>query len=79
MLISVHDKDKPEVISLAKKFADVGLKIYSTPNTGRLIQSAGIKAEIIEEFSDGKHVIEMLETGKIDYIVYTGSTAKSTI
>lgn len=79
VLISVHDKDKPEVISLAKKFADVGLKIYSTPNTGKLIQSAGINAEIIEEFSDGKHVIEMLETGKIDYIVYTGSTAKSTI
>ena len=33
VLITVQDKDKDEVIPLAKKFSDVGLKIYATDGT----------------------------------------------
>jgi carbamoyl-phosphate synthase large subunit len=79
VLISVHDKDKPEIIGIAKKFADLGLKIYSTAKTGGVLRNAGIEVETIGDFEDCSAVLDVLETGKIDYIVYTGSTKQSTI
>ena len=79
VLISVHDKDKPEIVGIAKKFADLGLKIYSTAKTGVGLRAAGIEVETIGDFNDCSAVLDVLETGKIDYIVYTGSTKQSTI
>ena len=79
VLISVHDKDKPEIVSIAKKFADLGLKIYSTAKTGVGLRAAGIEVETIGDFNDCSAVLDVLETGKIDYIVYTGSTKQATI
>ncbi len=79
VLISVHDKDKPEIVGIAKKFADLGLKIYSTAKTGVGLRAAGIEVETIGDFEDCSAVLDVLETGKIDYIVYTGSTKQATI
>ena len=79
VLISVHDKDKPEIVGIAKKFADLGLKIYSTAKTGIGLRAAGIEVETIGDFNDCSAVLDVLETGKIDYIVYTGSTKQATI
>ncbi len=79
VLISVHDKDKPEIVGIAKKFADLGLKIFSTAKTGGVLREAGIEVETIGDFEDCSAVLDVLETGKIDYIVYTGSTKQSTI
>jgi carbamoyl-phosphate synthase large subunit len=79
VLISVHDKDKPEIVGIAKKFADLGLKIYSTAKTGVGLRAAGIEVETIGDFNDCSAVLDVLETGKIDYIVYTGSTKQATI
>ena len=79
VLISVHDKDKPEIVGIARKFADLGLKIYSTAKTGVGLRAAGIEVETIGDFNDCSAVLDVLETGKIDYIVYTGSTKQATI
>ena len=41
VLISVSDKDKPEVVDLAREFAEVGFKIIASKNTCKLIREAG--------------------------------------
>ena len=49
VLITVNDKDKDEVVDLARDFADTGFKILASKHTGKLIQDAGIEVEIVNK------------------------------
>ena len=79
VLITVQDKDKDEVIPLAKKFSDVGLKIYATDGTANAIRSLGVDVEVVSSINKGDDMIKLLETGAVNYIVYTGSTKEKSI
>lgn len=79
VLITVQDKDKDEVIPLAKKFSDVGLKIYATDGTANAIRSLGVDVEVVSSINRGDDMIKLLESGAVNYIVYTGSTKKKSI
>ena len=51
VLISVSDRDKPEVVGLAKDFAKAGFHIIASKHTCKLIQEAGIEAEMTDRKS----------------------------
>ena len=55
------DIPKPEIVGIAKKFADLGLKIYSTAKTGVGLRAAGIEVETIGDFNDCSAVLDVLE------------------
>ncbi len=81
VLLSVSDNDKPEVQELARKFNDFGVKIYATESTAKLIEQLGIKVRVVKKLHDDENdeVMQLLEDGKLDYIVYTGVGKKDTI
>ena len=72
VLISVNDKDKPEVVELAKQFEEVGFKIIASKNTCKLIQDAGIPAEQVNKLAEGRpNMLDLVTNGKIDLIINT--------
>lgn len=72
VLISVNDKDKPEVVSLAKEFAATGFKIVASKHTCRLIREAGIEAEMVYKLQEGRpNMLDLITNGKIDLIINT--------
>ena len=72
VLITVNDKDKDEVIDLARDFADTGFKILASKHTGKLIQDAGIEVEIVNKLQEGRpNILDLITNGKIDLIVNT--------
>ena len=72
VLISVSDKDKPEVVDLAREFAEVGFKIIASKNTCKLIQEAGIEAEVVNKRSEGRpNMLDLITNGKVDLIINT--------
>ena len=73
VLITVNDKDKPEVVELAKEFVEVGFKILATTNTGKLLAEAGIDVEIVNKVSEGKrpNILDLVTNGKVDLIINT--------
>lgn len=72
--ITVKDADKTEVVPLAKKFSDLGLKIYATKGTAEAIRSIDIDVTVVNKlYDDGNTIMDLLESGKIKYIVYTGT------
>lgn len=72
VLISVNDKDKPEVVALAEEFANTGFKIYASKSTHKLITEAGIPAEFIYKYQEGRPDInDMITNGELDLIVNT--------
>ena len=72
--ITVKDEDKPEVVQLAKKFADLGLRIYATEGTAKAIRSIDIDVTVVNKLYDNANTsMDLLSEGKIKYIIYTGT------
>ena len=72
VLISVSDKDKPEVAELAREFAEVGFKIVASKNTCKVIREAGVEAEMVNKLSEGRpNMLDLITNGKIDLILNT--------
>ena len=73
VLITVCDKDKPEVAEVARDFADAGFKIMASKGTGKVIQDAGIDVEIVYKLSEGRrpNTLDYVTNGKIDIIINT--------
>ncbi|MBE5866845.1 MAG: carbamoyl-phosphate synthase large subunit [Lachnospiraceae bacterium] len=70
VLISVNRKDKAEVVEVAKLFNEAGFKILATGNTCKLIQEAGIEAELVKKLVEGRpNVLDLITNGKIDLII----------
>ena len=72
VLISVNDKDKPEVVELAREFAEEGFKIIASKNTCKVINDAGIEAERINKLQEGRpNMLDLITNGKVDLIINT--------
>lgn len=71
---TVNDQDKYELVSIAKKFADLGCNLYATAGTAKVISDLGIDVTVVERLKATKQVCKLMDEGKIDYIIYTGKT-----
>lgn len=79
VLITVTKKDRYEIVNLAKKLDDLGIKIWATPETAKAIASLGIEVDTVNKLSEDNSIMDLVESGKLDYIVYTGKSDKKSI
>ena len=79
VLITVTKQDRFEIVNLAKKLDDLGAKIWATPQTARAIESLGINVSVVNKLQDDNSIMDLVESGKLDYIVYTGKSDKKSI
>ncbi len=77
--MTVNDQDKLDVLTIAKKFGDLGCTMYATKGTAKVINDLGIDCQVVERLSATDSVIKLMDEGKIDYIVYTGKTDMESI
>ena len=72
VLISVSDRDKVDLVEVAKKFHEAGFKILATTRTRKMIAEAGIPAEHIMKREEGRpDVYDYITNGKVDLVVNT--------
>ncbi len=79
VLISVEESDYQEVLSLAKRFYDLGIDIYATKGTADTINSLGIKTVTVEGPAKSGEIFDLMEKGALNYIVYTGAVKDQTM
>ncbi len=79
VLISVEDNDYQEIISLAKRFYDLGLSLYATQGTAKAIESLGIPVISVENAQESDEITRLMENRKVHYIVYTGAVKDATV
>jgi carbamoyl-phosphate synthase large subunit len=79
MLLSVDKHDVLDAVSLAKKLDDLKIKIYATKDTADAISQLGIDVEYVKGMNEGNDIFELLESGKVNYVVYTGALYDSTM
>ena len=73
VLISVEEHDYQEILSVAKKLHDEGVKIYATSGTANAIACLGIEVSTVANASTSDEITRLMESGNIRFIVYTGS------
>ena len=72
VLLAVCDRDKPELVEVAKAFSDMGFKIVATKGSCDLIRSAGIPCEQAFKLHEGRpNITDAIANGDIQLIVNT--------
>ncbi len=79
VLISVEESDYREIISLAKRFSDAGIALYATTGTAAAIAETGIDVVSVANATENDELSELMESGKLNYIVYTGAVKDATV
>lgn len=79
VLITVTKQDRFEIVNLAKKLDDLGAKIWATPETAKAIESLGIEVSVVNKLREDNSIMDLVESGQLDYIVYTGKSDKKSI
>lgn len=72
VLLSVCDRDKPELVQIAKNFYDLGFKILATGKSYEMIIDAGIPAKRIFKIYEGRpNIADEIANGEIQLIINT--------
>ena len=72
VLLSVCDRDKPELLEIAKAFSDIGFSIIATGKTYEMIQQAGIPAKHVLKLYEGRpNIADLIANGDIQLIINT--------
>ncbi len=81
VLFSVRATDLPELPELAKKFYDMGFKLYATSGNADTIERSGMEvthvAKVHENYSE--NVMTLLESGKVVYVVSTSAKGRDPV
>ncbi len=79
MLLSVEEHDYQEIISIAKRFHDLGIDLYATAGTADAIRTLGIGVRTVNTAVKNPELDSLLESGCINYIVYSGAVKDATM
>ena len=72
VLLSVCDRDKPELVETAKAFHSLGFKIIATGKSFEMIKDAGIPVERIFKMYEGRpNIADQIANGEIQLIINT--------
>lgn len=72
VLLSVCDRDKPELVDIAKSFNELGFRIIATGKSYQMIKEAGIPCEKIFKIYEGRpNIADEIANGEIQLIINT--------
>lgn len=72
VLLSVCDRDKPELIEIAQSFSDLGFNIMATGKSYEMIVEAGIKCKKVYKLYEGRpNITDEIANGEIQLIINT--------
>ena len=72
VLLSVAEKDRGEVLEIARKFDRLGFRLYATDDNAPNLRHLGADVESVGVLGGENRIRELLEGGKIAYLVMTG-------
>jgi len=75
VFISVKETDRPNVVRIAKGYADLGFTLYATSGTGGVIKEAGIPVQILPKLASGQrpNVIDLMKNRDMALVINTPS------
>lgn len=72
VLISVREQDRPAVLEVARKFADLGFKILATEGTNNFLNQHGVQSAQIKKLFEGRpNIVDSVTNKEISLIINT--------
>ena len=74
VFISVRDKDKEAIVSVAEEIKKLGFNILATEGTAKVLENRGIKAEILPKLAQGRpNILDYMKNNEVALIINTPS------
>lgn len=74
VFISVRDKDKQNVVSIAGRLKSLGFRIYATSGTAAILKKNAIKVSVLPKIAEGRpNVLDLMKDNKIQLVINTPS------
>ncbi len=74
VLLTVSELDRPAVLEVARRFADLGFKIKATKGTHKFLADQGVASDLILKMHEGRpHIVDGIKSQEIDLIINTPS------
>nr|MDE5898056.1 carbamoyl-phosphate synthase large subunit [Treponemataceae bacterium] len=79
ILLTVRKTDQYEIPDLARKFYDMGFKLYATDGTAKIIRDFGMDVETVNKIHENPddNLLTLLDSGKIDYVISTSAKGRN--
>ncbi len=72
IFISVNDRDKREVVALAKDLLAAGLRIVATRGTTSALKDAGLEVDTVYKVNEGRpNIVDLIKTGRVNLVINT--------
>ena len=73
VFISVRNRDKRDIIFIAKRLDELGFHLVATQGTASVLRRAGVDAEVVYRLRDprGRNVLDLIKERRIDLIITT--------
>ncbi|EIZ4617916.1 carbamoyl-phosphate synthase large subunit [Staphylococcus pseudintermedius] len=76
-LITVSDKDKEEMVKIAKRLSEVGYKIVATAGTAATLKDHGINVETVGKIGGHDDLITKIQDGSVQLVINTMTKGKT--
>lgn len=78
VFVSVRNSDKGEIGDIAKKYQDMGFKIYATEGTADALEPYNIDAVRVKKIheDENNNTLTLIESGKIQYVISTSAKGR---
>ena len=76
ILFTVADKHKDEATALAKRFHEIGFRIWATEGTAKHFEANGVPCKIGYKIGEEINLIDLIQKGKVQYVVNTTTKGK---
>jgi len=78
VLFSVRKTDQFEIVDTARKFYDLGFKLYATEGTAKVISDFGMDVQVVNKIHENPsdNILTLLDTGNIDYVISTSAKGR---
>ena len=78
ILVTVNDKDKPEILPIIEKLVNEGYEIYATSGTAKFFKDNGLEnVMVVPKIWEGTNSIpDLIHSGKLAFIINTPTKGK---
>jgi carbamoyl-phosphate synthase large subunit len=78
VLLSVRDGDKAAIVSIARRFVDLGFTIMATRGTAAHLSDAGITTTAVNKVLEGRpHCVDAIRSGEVQLVINTAAGAQT--
>ncbi len=72
VFFSVNDRDKPQLIAVARQYVELGFALVATEGTADVLEKAGMTVERVYKVKEGRpNVVDLIKGDRIQLIVNT--------